>query len=75
MSASGSDAAQIRRLREALAAAEAALDSLIAGLAASPDTDTRSEEAAMQRTEERAAALAEDIDRLRGEVEQFRGNA
>ncbi len=29
----------------------------------------------MQRTEERAAALAEDIDRLRGEVEQFRGNA
>lgn len=81
MAASGSDAAgpdtaEIQRVREALAAAEAALDSLITGLTtndpASPDSDAGSEEAATKRTEERAAALADDIDRLRRQVEQFR---
>ncbi|WP_110467450.1 hypothetical protein [Williamsia limnetica] len=72
MAASESDAAEIQRVREALAAAEAALDGLISELgAASPDADTQSEEAA-RRTEERAAALTGDIDRLRRQVEQFR---
>ncbi|ORM31818.1 hypothetical protein BFL43_17230 [Williamsia sp. 1135] len=59
--------------------AEAALDGLIDGLTtentASSEADTPSEEAATQRTEARAAALADDIARLRSQVEQFRGQA
>lgn len=84
MAASGSDeagshAAEIQRVREALAAAEAALDSLITDLttngSASPDSDNHSDEAATKRTEERAAALTDDIDRLRRQVEQFKDRA
>lgn len=74
--AAGSDAAEVQRVRESLAAAEAALDSLINEMTdndtASPSAETQSGETATRHTEERAAALADDIARLGRRIEHLR---
>lgn len=56
-------------MREALAVAEATLDTMIADVAAGPGADGES----TALSEERVDALAEEIGRLRRQVEQLKG--
>lgn len=63
-----SDGQEIQRVREALAVAEATLDTMIADVAAGPDPAGGSTELSQERVD----ALAEEIGRLRRQVDQLK---
>lgn len=69
MSSPDSDGREVQRVREALAVAEATLDSLISEVAAD---DARSDDDSTALGQERVDALSEEIVRLRQQVQQLK---
>lgn len=69
MSTPDSDGREVQRVREALAVAEATLDSLIKEVTAD---DARSDDDSTPLSQERVDALSEEIVRLRQQVQQLK---
>lgn len=70
MSKPDSDGREVQRVREALAVAEATLDSLISEVTAS-DAGPGSDDASTALSQKRVDALSEEIARLRRQVQHL----
>lgn len=71
MRAPDSNDREVQRLREALAVAEATLDTMISDVAAA-DAEPASDDTATGLSQERVDALSEEIGRLRRQVQDLK---